>query len=151
MAIPAPLPKPFSQGGRFGADTWPISPESAPANNPTTSTVSYPEPPTEYRGGNIPTVIASGGAYVTAKIMSITQQQAGYPWKAEVLIQSFIEMAGLSNPVKDAKGKIITVYANQDMGSFKATDVVTAKIRRVFNLPNRGGDIVNYIENVVLE
>ncbi len=107
----------------------------------TTPTISYPEPPTQH--GN--TIIASGSVYVTAKIMSITEQQIGFPWKADLLIQSFTEMAGLTNPVKDDKGKIITVYANQNMGSFKVNSVVTGKIRKVYDI---NWNIVSYFENV---
>jgi hypothetical protein len=120
---------------------------SLSANNPTTPSTLYPPPATNYSVSNTFYYLDQGGAYATAKIMNINQQQIGYPWKADVLIQNITEIVGLTNPIQGAQGKVVTVYTNQNLGSFKTNDLITFKVRTVFNLPNNGQK-VQFIENV---
>ena len=84
----------------------------------TTTTISAP-------GGG---ALVNSDSNVTARIQSISYQSSGYPWKLDVLIQSTQDVGTLVNTVKDSVGKVVTVFSDQAMTSFKVGDVVTARI-----------------------
>ena len=93
-----------------------------------------------------PTVAKPGGgavvnsdSIVTVKIQVITAQSAGYPWKLEVLVQITQDVGALPNPVRDSLGKVVTVFTDQNMTSYKVGDVVTAKIKYVGDVNTPGG------------
>jgi hypothetical protein len=92
----------------------------------------------------------SGGAVinsdsvVTAQIRSIHRQSSGYPWAVDVLIQSSVDVDTLPNPTKDSVGKTITVQTDQDMTSYKAGDVITARIKYTGDVPKPGITLYMY-------
>jgi ABC-type transport system substrate-binding protein len=124
------------------------SPSSTSKAASTTTSTTYPAPPTTYSLSGKITTLAPTGAYVTAKRMNIDQQQTGYRYKLDVQILTITEIYGLTDPVKAAQGKVVTVYSNESLWAFKANDSITCKVRNVYSLPNKGV-VVQFVENVV--
>jgi hypothetical protein len=93
-------------------------------------------------------VINSDGI-ITATIEAIRPQANGFPWELDVLVQSSVNIGDLPNPAEDHLGEIITVKTDQDMTSYNADDMITAKLKYVGDVPQPG--ITLYMYNVTLE
>ena len=94
--------------------------------------------------------VINSDSLVTVKIVSITKQATGYPWKLDVLIQSTIDVNNLPNPVKDSVGKTVTVVTDENMSSFKVNDIVTGQIKYVGDV-NIPGGISMYMYTIALD
>jgi hypothetical protein len=115
---------------------------AAGACSGTTSTTTATKP-----GGG---ALVNSDSVVTVKIQALGKQSTGYGWKLDVLIQNTQDVDALVNPVKADVGKVITVVTDQDMSSFKANDVATARIKYAGDVNTPGGISLN-IYNVVLQ
>ena len=102
------------------------------------------------------TVISPGNGAVinsdsidTVQIVDINAQSTGHPWQLDVVIESTAGVGTLFNPVALNVGDVVSVVADQDMSTFSANDVVTAKIKYTGDV-NIPGGIRLYMYNVAL-
>lgn len=92
--------------------------------------------------------VINSDSIVTAQIKVSRKQATGYPWEADVLIQTSVDVGTLPNPTKNLVGKVVTVKTDTDMNLFKNGDVVTAKIKNTGDVNTPGGGISLYMYNV---
>ncbi len=92
--------------------------------------------------------VINSDSVVTAQIKASRKQSTGYPWEADILIQTSVDVGTLPNPTKNLVGKVVTVKTSTDMNLFKNGDVVTAKIKNVGDVNTPGGGISLYMYNV---
>jgi hypothetical protein len=65
------------------------------------------------------------------------------------LIQSSVDVGNLPNPTKDKVGQVITVKTDEKVDSYKADQIITAKVKYVGDVPLPG--ITLYIYNIQLQ
>jgi hypothetical protein len=75
----------------------------------------------------------------TVQIVDINPQSTGYPWQLDVVIESTSSVGTLFNPVALNVGDVVSVVTDQDMSTFNADDVVTAKIKYTGDVNIPGG------------
>lgn len=75
----------------------------------------------------------------TVQIVDINPQSTGYPWQLDVVIESTVSVGTLFNPVALNVGDVVSVVTDQDMSTFNANDVVTAKIKYAGDVNIPGG------------
>lgn len=92
--------------------------------------------------------VINSDSIVTAQIKESRKQSSGYPWEADVLIQTSVDVGTLPNPTKNSIGKVVTVKTDTDMNLFKIGDVVTAKIKNTGDVNTPGGGITLYMYNI---
>jgi hypothetical protein len=119
------------------------SPQSStPASSiPGTPTSQSPRP----GGGG---AVINSDSIITAKIVAIRQLTTGYPWEMDVLVQTSVDVGNLPNPTKDKIGQVITVKTDDKLDSFKAGQIISAKVKYVGDVPLPG--ITLYIYNIQL-
>jgi ABC-type Fe3+-hydroxamate transport system substrate-binding protein len=83
----------------------------------------------------------------TVQIVDINAQSTGFPWQLDVVIESTGSVGTLFNPVALNVGDVVSVVTDQDMSTFNANDVVTAKIKYTGDV-NIPGGIRLYLYNV---
>ena len=121
----------------------PVSCKSSP-----TTTTPQPAPTNTTPGGPIRGTVINSDCIVTAQIKASRKQSTGYPWEADILIQTSVDVGNLPNPTKNSIGKVVTVKTDTDMNLFKIGDVVTAKIKNTGDVNIPGGGISLYMYNV---
>jgi hypothetical protein len=97
-------------------------------------------PPGGVSGGSV----INSDSIITAKIMAIRQLTSGYPWELDIMIQSSTDVDSLPNPTRDSIGQVITVKTDQDMVSFKVSDVIKARVKYVGDVPKPGITLYMY-------
>ncbi len=104
-------------------------------SSPTTSTSPSPG------GGG---AVVQSDSVITGEIKAIRQQTTGYPWEADVLVQSSEDVNGLPNPTKDKVGQVITAKTDEDLGAFTVGQTITARVKYVGDVPLPGISLYIY-------
>jgi hypothetical protein len=107
------------------------------ANNSPTST------PTTPPGGG---AVVRSDSIVSGEIKAIRKQSTGYPYEMDVLVLSSDNVDSLPNPTIDKVGQVITAKTDEDVSSFMAGQVITARVKYAGDVPQPG--ISLYIYNI---
>ncbi len=111
---------------------------SSPAT--TTGPGSTSTTPTGPGGG----LVVQSDSIITAQIKALRKQSTGYPWEIDLLIRTSDNVGSLPNPTLDKVGQVITAKSDQDLTSFKAGQIVDARVKYVGDVPKPGIQLYAY-------
>jgi hypothetical protein len=92
------------------------------------------------------TAVINSNSLITGEIKAVRQQSSGFPWEIDVLVLTSSDVGDLPNPVKDKVGQVVTARTDEDAGSLKPGQKITANLKYVGDVPRPG--ITLYIFNI---
>jgi hypothetical protein len=96
------------------------------------------------RPGGIGATVIQSNSIITGEIRAIRPQSTGYPWEIDVLVQSSENVDDLPNPTADKVGQVITARTDEDLGSLKTGQKITANVKYVGDVPKPGISLYIY-------
>lgn len=94
--------------------------------------------------GGVGATVIQSDSIVTGEIRAIRPQSTGYPWEVDVLVQSSEKVGDLPNPTADKVGQVITARTDEDLGSLKTGQKITANVKYVGDVPKPGISLYIY-------
>lgn len=92
--------------------------------------------------------VVNSDSSITAQIKAVRAETSGYPWEADILVETSADVVGLPNPTKDSVGKVVTIKTDEDMKDFQPEDEIAARVKYVGDVPKPG--ITLYMYDIML-
>jgi hypothetical protein len=89
-------------------------------------------------------LVVQSDSIITAEIKAVRKQSTGYPWEVDLLIRTSDNVGSLPNPTFDKIGQVVTAKSDQDLSSFKAGQIVDARVKYVGDVPRPGIQLYAY-------
>jgi hypothetical protein len=92
-----------------------------------------------------PGLVVNSDSIVSAEIKAIrVGSSSSFPWDLDVLIIKADNVDDLTNPVADKMGQVVTAKTDQDMSDFRTSEMISARIKLVGDVPTPGIDLYIY-------